>query len=282
MQMVRAVALAAVALVLIAPASVRAQTPPSLTVSKTQALNPTGETVVVRGSGYDETRGIYVAFCVVPPPGQTPTPCGGGADLSGEAGASRWISSNPPDYGVGLAEPFGPGGNFEVTITVNAQLNEQVDCRQVQCAVVTRSDHTRMSDRSLDVIVPIFFDTPATTTVLAAPAPTPVPTSTAAPTPTPSAALPANTEPVAASVPGDAGPGATAVPSAVPTSVPTIATITTTAPNAAPGDATTTIVSATVMPEPRGSASMWPVWVGSAGVAAGLVALAPRRGRQRS
>lgn len=243
---------------------------PSLTVSSTQGLDPDGETVTVTGAGYDEARGIYVAFCVVPPPGQTPTPCGGGADLSGEGGASRWISSNPPDYGVGLAEPYGPGGTFTVQITVNAQLSEQIDCRQVQCAVVTRSDHTRLSDRSLDVIVPVFFD--AGPPPSAAPS---TPSTVPAPAPTAQSPGPAVTDP-----PTGNAPSTPATEPITPQSSTTIAVV------PIGGDPPVTL-SATgapdaTAPEPRGAAPLWPVWVGTAGVAAGLAALAPRHRKQRS
>lgn len=169
------------------PPTTAAPTELVLEVSRTEGLDPSGETVTVVGRGYDESRGIYVAFCVVPPPGDPPTPCGGGIDLENESAASAWISSHPPDYGEGLAEPYGRDGSFEVSIRLHAVLNDDVDCRQVQCAVVTRADHTRLADRSLDVIVPVFFaDDPSATATptptTAAPAPTLAPATTAAPT----------------------------------------------------------------------------------------------------
>jgi len=140
---------------------------PRLVVSKTDGLAPGGETVTVSGSCYDVNKGVYVGFCVVPPPGSMPTPCGGGIDMGGMGGLSHWISSNPPPQGVGLAVPYGPGGSFTVTVRPAQQLNAQVDCRRVRCAIVTRADHTRSSDRSMDVIIPVTFADPAP-----APAPT--------------------------------------------------------------------------------------------------------------
>jgi hypothetical protein len=133
----------------------------TLTVSKGSGLDPAGEKVRVRGSGYDRSKGIYVAFCVDNGPGRQPTPCGGGADTEGRSGNSVWISDLPPAYGTGLAQPYGEGGTFDVEISVRAQLNEDVDCRRVRCAVVTRADHTRSEDRSMDVLVPVEFGTPA-------------------------------------------------------------------------------------------------------------------------
>jgi len=130
---------------------------PELTVSEVIGLDPLGHVVTVSGSGYDPERGVYVAVCAMPAPGEVPTPCGGGIDLTGESAASVWISSDPPDYGDGLAQSYGPEGSFEVELTVSATLTSTIDCREVQCAIVTRADHLRLTDRSLDVIVPIWF-----------------------------------------------------------------------------------------------------------------------------
>ena len=131
----------------------------TLTVSQNTNLDPNGQAVTVTGSGFEEHKGIYLAFCVEPLPGQKPTPCGGGIDMEGETGASVWISSNPPDYGVGLAIPYGPGGSFSQTISISPMIGN-IDCRRVQCVVASRNDHTRASDRSQDLFVPISFATP--------------------------------------------------------------------------------------------------------------------------
>ncbi|NHC45149.1 hypothetical protein [Motilibacter aurantiacus] len=129
----------------------------SLTVSRADGLDPNGEQVTVTGEGFDEEKGVYVAFCVVPPVGQPPSPCGGGVDTSGASGASHWVSSDPPEYGRSLAKPYSPGGRFSVTLTVSGTIGEDVDCTVAECAVVTRADHTRSSDRSQDVLVPVSF-----------------------------------------------------------------------------------------------------------------------------
>lgn len=123
-----------------------------------------GQLVSVSGRGYDEAKGIYVAFCVVPAAGAVPSPCGGGVTTEGSTGASYWISSNPPPYGEGLAIPYGPGGSFGVELRVTPTI-AGVDCRRRPCAIVTRNDHTRGSDRSQDVFVPVAFaSTPPSTT----------------------------------------------------------------------------------------------------------------------
>ncbi len=84
----------------------------TLMVSATTELDPTGASVTVTGSGYDTGKGIYVSFCVVPPPGELPTPCGGGIDLTGTGGGTVWISSHPPAYAPGPDHPVRPGGSF--------------------------------------------------------------------------------------------------------------------------------------------------------------------------
>ena len=129
----------------------------TLTVSQVHGLSPAGQTVSVAGLGYDTNKGVYVALCVIPPRDVLPTPCGGGIDMEGQAGASQWISSNPPSYGVGLARPYGPGGSFDTTFHLSPMISPTVDCRQVRCAVLTRNDHSRSTDRSQDILVPVAF-----------------------------------------------------------------------------------------------------------------------------
>lgn len=112
--------------------------------------------VQVTGSNFDETVGIYLAYCVVPPKGKAPTPCGGGINMKGIGDASFWISSNPPPYGVGLAKPYKPGGRFSLTVTVSERIGK-IDCRKVACAIAVRSDHLREGDRTNDLYIPISF-----------------------------------------------------------------------------------------------------------------------------
>jgi hypothetical protein len=129
----------------------------TLEVSDARAIDAHGATVTVTGRGYDTFKGVYVAFCVQPKRNQAPTPCGGGAATEGSTGVSQWVSSNPPPYGRGLSIPYGPDGSFTATLTVEAALAPRVDCRKVQCVIATRNDHTRSTDRSQDVFVPVAF-----------------------------------------------------------------------------------------------------------------------------
>lgn len=134
---------------------------PTISADPTVRVSPGTEvtgaaTLRVAGSGFDPAKGIYVAFCAEPLQGEPPTPCGGGADTTGESAASAWISSNPPPYGKDLATPYGDDGSFEVDIPVAPRIGD-IDCRTQVCGIATRADHTRSSDRSQDVFVPITF-----------------------------------------------------------------------------------------------------------------------------
>ncbi|WP_353901591.1 hypothetical protein ABUL04_10795 [Micromonospora harpali] len=201
----------------------------ALTVTPSGGVARSGARVTVSGTGYDVTKGIYVAYCVDNGAGAAPSPCGGGADTTGSTGASHWISSNPPSYGEGLAVPYGAGGSFRVTLTVGTRIGD-VDCTVRRCVVATRADHTRPADRSQDVRVPITFAaaaTPARTS--AAPASTgtagtattgPAARITAPPAAAPVAAAPAGSAaPAATGADAVAAPGGTADPAAQVTRV---------------------------------------------------------------
>lgn len=126
-----------------------------LTVTPVNGLAVTGQKVTVTGSGYDESKGIYVAFCAYQGAGQLPSPCLGGVDMSGDSHTSAWIANDDP-YGAGLATPYGAGGSFSVELTLAAK-DGNVDCFTVTCAVVTRVDHRSSADRSQDVAVRVSF-----------------------------------------------------------------------------------------------------------------------------
>lgn len=112
--------------------------------------------VTVTGSRFDETVGIYLAYCVLPKTGAAPTPCGGGANKKGIGDASFWISSNPPPYGQGLAIAFNPGGRFSEKLLISKKIGK-FDCTKVKCAITVRSDHLHEGDRSHDLFIPITF-----------------------------------------------------------------------------------------------------------------------------
>jgi len=123
-----------------------------LTIDKSNVR--AGSMVTVTGRGFDETVGIYLAFCVVPKKGSAPTPCGGGVNKAGMGEASYWISSNPPPYAVGLIDEYLPGGRFKQTVKISRFIGK-VDCRKVSCAITVRADHLRSDDRTHDLFIPV-------------------------------------------------------------------------------------------------------------------------------
>ena len=133
-------------------ASIKGSQGQVLSVSKTTVKS--GSTLTVNGNYFDETVGIYLAFCVIPPKGKAPTPCGGGINKAGTGEASFWISSNPPPYAVGLTEEFLPGGRFTQKVKISKKVGK-FDCTKVKCAITVRADHLRSNDRSSDLFIPI-------------------------------------------------------------------------------------------------------------------------------
>ena len=133
-------------------ASVKGSQGQVLSVSKTTVKS--GSVVTVKGNFFDETVGIYLAFCVIPEKGKAPTPCGGGINKAGLSEASFWISSNPPPYAIGLTEEFLPGGRFTQKVKISKKIGK-FDCTKVKCAITVRADHLRSNDRSSDLFIPI-------------------------------------------------------------------------------------------------------------------------------
>jgi hypothetical protein len=146
------VALALAAMPSAQAASVKGSQGQVLTASATTAKS--GSMITVTGNRFDETVGIYLAFCVVPKKGQPPTPCGGGVNKAGLGDSSFWISSNPPPYAVGLTEEYLPGGRFTHKVMVSKKIGK-FDCTKVKCAITVRADHLRSNDRSSDLFIPV-------------------------------------------------------------------------------------------------------------------------------
>jgi opacity protein-like surface antigen len=146
------VAIALLAMPAAQAVSVKGSQGQQLTVSATTAKN--GSMITVRGNRFDETVGIYLAFCVVPKKGELPTPCGGGVNKAGTGESSFWISSNPPPYAVGLTDEFLPGGRFTHRVKISKKIGK-FDCTKVKCAITVRADHLRGNDRSYDMFVPV-------------------------------------------------------------------------------------------------------------------------------
>ncbi|MFC4503323.1 MULTISPECIES: immunoglobulin I-set domain protein [Streptomyces] len=128
-----------------------------LTVSASANLDPAGETLRVTASGYDGTKGVYVALCKDNGDNRIPSPCLGGADQTGGSGASKWIvPKDSAEAPAGIAVPWGDGGTFDVELDIKAK-DSGLDCLSVACSVVTRVDHNGTGDRSQDVRIPVTF-----------------------------------------------------------------------------------------------------------------------------
>lgn len=127
-----------------------------------------GQRLVVSGSGYDGSRGIYVAICVIPEdPTTKPGPCIGGVPDQEQqavgAGAVQYAPSNwiNDDWAWKL---FGArsyddldAGTFTAYIEVGDPVGEGFDCRADACGIFTRNDHTALGDRVQDLYIPVAF-----------------------------------------------------------------------------------------------------------------------------
>ena len=120
------------------------------------------------GSGYDPSRGIYVAICVIPADAATkPGPCIGGVPDQAEQevaegtiqyAPSNWIND---DWAWKL---FGArsyddldAGTFTAYLEVGDPVGDGFDCRVDACAIYTRNDHTASGDRVQDLHIPVAF-----------------------------------------------------------------------------------------------------------------------------
>ena len=139
---------------------------PSGAPARLDALRP-GETLVVRGSGFDSSIGIYVAICAIPESRDAePGPCLGGipegaesGDAAGEAGLpSVWITDDWAWRAFathGYEDP--QRGAFSARLTVPEPSADGLDCRASPCAVATRADHTAGADRVQDLLLPVAY-----------------------------------------------------------------------------------------------------------------------------
>ena len=128
-----------------------------------------GQRLVVSGTGYDGSRGIYVAICKIPDDaGTKPGPCIGGVPdqegaAEGEVGAVEYAASNwiNDDWAWKL---FGARsyddvatGTFTAYIEVGDPVGSGFDCTTQACGLFTRNDHTALSDRVQDLYIPVAF-----------------------------------------------------------------------------------------------------------------------------
>jgi hypothetical protein len=127
-----------------------------------------GERIVVSGTGYDGSQGVYVAVCVIPTtPAEKPGPCIGGVPAQQQddvaAGTVQWAPSNWINA-VWAWRLFGArsyddtaAGDFTAYLELGDPLGEDADCIANDCGIYTRNDHTALNDRVQDVHVPVKF-----------------------------------------------------------------------------------------------------------------------------
>ena len=123
-----------------------------------------GEQLIVSGSGYDGSRGIYVAICVIPDdPTVKPGPCIGGVpdqeqehvdEGTVQYAPSNWIND---DWAWKL---FGARSYDDLstgTFTAYIEVGEPDVCAASACGIYTRNDHTALGDRVQDLHIPVAF-----------------------------------------------------------------------------------------------------------------------------
>jgi hypothetical protein len=128
-----------------------------------------GDRLIVSGSGFDPSKGIYVAVCKVPDSvGGKPGPCLGGVPSTEEnvdstVGAVEYAASNWVNddwawrlFGARSFDDRG-AGSFTAYIEIPASADENVDCTRVRCGLFTRNDHTALEDRVQDLYLPVSF-----------------------------------------------------------------------------------------------------------------------------
>ena len=128
-----------------------------------------GDRLIVSGSGFDPSKGIYVAVCKVPDSiGGKPGPCLGGVPSTEEDGdstvgaveyaASNWVNDDWAWrlFGARSFDDRG-AGSFTAYIEIPASADDNVDCTQVRCGLFTRNDHTALEDRVQDLYLPVSF-----------------------------------------------------------------------------------------------------------------------------
>jgi len=128
-----------------------------------------GDRLIVSGSGFDPSKGIYVAVCKVPDSvGGKPGPCLGGVPSTEEDGdstvgaveyaASNWVNDDWAWQLFGARSFDDRGaGSFTAYIEIPASADENVDCTRVRCGLFTRNDHTALEDRVQDLYLPVSF-----------------------------------------------------------------------------------------------------------------------------
>lgn len=147
----------------------------TLSVQSVDGLEPdlsqvrAGDQLVVSGSGFDASLGIYVAVCKIPESVEMkPGPCLGGVpniegEQTGVEGDIQWAASNwiNDDWAWKLFGARGYDnrneGTFTAYLLIPESSDEFVDCEEQACGIFTRNDHTALENRGQDLYLPLSF-----------------------------------------------------------------------------------------------------------------------------
>lgn len=127
-----------------------------------------GEELIVSGTGFDSSIGIYVSICAIPEQaGMKPSPCLGGipegaqeGDAANQEGlSSAWVTDDWA-WRAFASHTYDDAetGSFTVQLTVPPAAGEGLDCTVERCALVTRADHTAANDRVQDMLLPVAYE----------------------------------------------------------------------------------------------------------------------------
>ena len=117
---------------------------PKVTVSKTEELNPEGETVTVDGTGFRPGQGVYVAL------------------TAAERSADSFPEHHTGAVWLRGADAPGDEGIFSTEVEVSGAYDAEettYDCVETRCYIAVFNDHTDIGNRDQDVWTPISFAT---------------------------------------------------------------------------------------------------------------------------
>lgn len=115
-------------------------------VSKTFAIEPSGDTINVTLKGLTYNQGVYVRLCANDGGGGRPADCDGQGIWASLDAAQ--ISLHATDAATALALPV------KAVFTSNGS---NVNCNLVACGIFVRRDHLGSGDLSLDKFIPVTF-----------------------------------------------------------------------------------------------------------------------------
>lgn len=115
-------------------------------VSKTTAIESSGDTINVTLKGLTYNQGVYVRFCATAGEGARPTDCDG---------QGIWASLDATQIALHATDASGT-----IALPVKGQFTANgvnVQCKKITCGIFVRRDHLGSGDLSLDKFIPVTF-----------------------------------------------------------------------------------------------------------------------------